>query len=89
MRRILYSTPFKRDFKRLQKRGKDMDRLRAVISRLAAGQVLSDKHRDHALQGKYAGARDCHVEPDWVLIYAVVGEELRLIRTGSHTDLFE
>jgi len=66
-----------------------MAKLRAVIELLVAGVPLPEKYRDHALRGNYKGARDCHISPDWLLIYAVVEDELRLIRTGSHTELFE
>lgn len=88
MREIRYSTPFRKDYKHLQKRGKDLAKLRTVIVRLAADETLEKRYKDHPLQGRYAGARDCHISPDWVLIYAISGNELRLIRTGSHADLF-
>ena len=84
-----YTTAFKKDFKRLEKRGVDQEKLRRVIKLLLAEIPLEEQYRDHPLRGKFAGARDCHIEPDWVLIYAVVENELRLIRTGSHTDLFK
>ena len=60
-----------------------------MIAKLAAGEVREEKFKDHALQGNYAGTRDCHINPDWLLIYAIVGNELRLVRTGSHAELFE
>jgi len=63
--------------------------LRTIIDKLAAGEPLGEKYKDHPLHGDYAGARDCHIGPDWVLLYAVADEELRLIRTGSHAELFE
>ena len=85
----VYATAFKKDFKRLEKRGVDQEKLRRVIKLLLAEIPLEEQYRDHPLRGKFAGARDCHIEPDWVLIYAVVENELRLIRTGSHTDLFK
>jgi mRNA interferase YafQ len=85
---LRFTTAFKRDYKRMQKRGNDMAKLRKVMENLAKGQT-KEEFKDHPLQGDYKGARDCHVEPDWVLIYAVVGEELRLLRTGSHADLFK
>jgi mRNA interferase YafQ len=87
--RLVYTTQFRRDFKRVQKQHKDMPKLRAVIELLVAGEPLPEKYRDHALRGNYQGTRDCHIGPDWLLIYAVVEDELRLIRTGSHTELFE
>jgi mRNA interferase YafQ len=86
---LRYSTAFKKDYKRLQKRGWNLTKLRPVLERLAGGETNEEQYKDHPLRGKYAGARDCHVEPDWVLIYAIIGEELRLLRTGTHADLFK
>ena len=86
---LRYTTAFKRDYKRLQKRGYDMVKLRQVLEQLAGGETNEEQYRDHPLRGNYVGARDCHVEPDWVLIYAIAGDELRLLRTGTHTDLFK
>lgn len=82
---------FTRDVKRAAKRGKDIGKLTAVISMLCAETPLPDRFRDHALSGNYSGFRDCHVEPDWILIYHVEKEQLHLIlfRTGTHTDLFD
>jgi mRNA interferase YafQ len=85
---LCYTTTFKKDYKRLQKRGYDMAKLLQVLEYLAEGRT-NEEYKDHLLRGDYAGARDCHVEPDWVLIYAIVGEELRLLRTGTHSDLFK
>jgi mRNA interferase YafQ len=89
MRSLRYTTAFKQDYKRLQKRGYDMAKLRHVLEQLASGEPHTEQYQDHPLRGTYAGARDCHVEPDWVLIYVNVGEELRLLRTGTHADLFK
>ena len=85
----VFTTAFKKDFKRLEKRGVDPEKLRRVITLLLAGMPLEDQYRDHPLRGKFSGARDCHIEPYWVLIYTVIENELRLIRTGSHADLFK
>ena len=79
---------FKRDIKRMKKRGKDPAKIREVIELLAAGIPLPPKNRDHPLSGFWSGHRDCHVEPDWILIYKNLGDEIRLERTGSHADLF-
>jgi mRNA interferase YafQ len=84
-----YAASFKKDYKRLQKRGYDMEKLRRVMKCLISGEPLEERLKDHPLRGKYAEARDCHIEPDWVLIYAIVDDELRLLRTGTHTDLFK
>ena len=86
---LRYTALFKKAYKRLQKRGYDMAKLRQVLEHLVSGEKHKDQYKDHPLRGSYAGARDCHVEPDWVLIYAIVGEELRLLRTGTHADLFK
>lgn len=69
----------------------DLDALNAIVDQLAAGQPLPDKNRDHALTGDYIGFRECHIRPDWLLVYRVDGEDLILFlfRTGSHTDLFD
>ncbi|MEI7849217.1 MAG: type II toxin-antitoxin system YafQ family toxin [Chloroflexota bacterium] len=89
VRTINYTNQFKKDFKLIQKQNKDLDKIKTVIAKLAADEILDEKFKDHALQGNYAGTRDCHINPDWLLIYAIVGNELRLIRTGSHAELFE
>lgn len=86
--KVSQTTQFKKDIQRQQKRGKDLGKLKAVINLLAASQPLPPKNRDHALAGDWAGWRDCHVEPDWVLIYKLAPDELTLGRTGSHSDLF-
>ena len=88
MRTPVSSTAFRKDTKRCQKRGKDMAKLRAVILLLIEDAPLEPRHRDHPLKGEWAGYRDLHVEPDWVLIYRVTETELRLARTGTHSDLF-
>ena len=90
MLRIKYHTAFKKDYKRLQKRGLNTDKLVDVISVLAREEALPPKYRDHALGGEYAGCRECHIEPDWLLIYEIRHSELilYLTRTGSHSDLF-
>ena len=80
---------FKRDPKRQQKRGKDLEKLRAVIEILCAHRPLDPRHRDHALSGQWKGWRDCHVEPDWLLIYREKSGKLELGRTGTHSDIFE
>ncbi|PJX19938.1 YafQ family addiction module toxin (plasmid) [Advenella sp. S44] len=83
------SGQFKRDVKRAEKRGKDLDKLRTLLLLLIEEKPLPEKYRDHPLKGQWSGYRDAHIEPDWLLIYRVVGEELQLNRTGTHSDLFE
>jgi len=66
-----------------------MEKLKAVLSLLIEEKPLPARYRDHALKGEWTGFRDLHIEPDWLLLYAVEGDELRLARTGSHSDLFD
>lgn len=73
----------------MRKRGKDLARLREVVKQLAVGKPLHSKHRDHALIGHWQPSRDCHIEPDWLLIYMADETALRLERTGTHSDLFK
>ena len=82
------TSQFKRDAKLAKRRGKDLGKLRGAVETLVAGGVLDERLRDHALTGGYKGTRECHVEPDWLLIYEATDEEVVLIRTGTHADLF-
>lgn len=90
MLNVRYSAKFKKDFKLAQKRGLPMQELKEIIQKLAAGETLEAKHRDHALSGNYAMFRECHIRPDWLLIYRIndVALELLAHRTGTHSDLF-
>ena len=85
------TTKFQKDLKRIEKRGYKIDLLTEVIKKLAAGKVLDAKYNDHPLKGQYKGCRECHITPDWLLIYEVVENTLilYLTRTGTHSDLFE
>ena len=74
--------------KRVQKRGKDMAKLRTLLVLLIEQTLLPEAYQDHPLRGNWKGYRDTHIEPDWLLLYRVVADELRLARTGSHADLF-
>ena len=85
---IRRSTQFKRDVKRAIKRGKDIEQLFFVVQELAEGRRLAGHYQDHPLKGQYKDKRDCHLDPDWILIYTVLNNELVLYRTGSHADLF-
>lgn len=89
MRKIVPGTQFRRDSKRMQKRGLDLAELRDVVRRLACGESLPQRCRDHPLMGRLRGYRECHIRPDWLLIYQFTDEELRLVRTGTHQDLFD
>ena len=85
---IYYTTQFKKDYKRIKKQNKDLDKLSIVIELLSTGKMLDEKYRDHQVSGKWKGHRDCHIEPDWILIYRLTSDSLYLERTGSHSDLF-
>ena len=84
------TTQFKKDFKLAMKRSMKIELLEEVIAMLAMGETLPDKHKDHALTGNWVGHRECHILPDWLLIYRIEDEVLvlTLARTGTHSDLF-
>ena len=88
MKKIHRTSQFKKDIKRTGKRRKKFEKLKEIIEKLAAGIPLDDKYRDHSLVGQYKGTRECHIEPDWLLIYEATENELVLVRTGTHSDLF-
>jgi mRNA interferase YafQ len=85
---IKSTNAFEKDSKKLQKRGKDLLKLKKIVSFLVQGKTLPQKNKDHKLTGNYLGFRECHIEPDWLLIYQIDRNELCLVRTGSHSDLF-
>jgi mRNA interferase YafQ len=89
MKEVFQTSHFKRDVKRLLKRGKNFDKLKDVVGSIADGLKLDARYKDHALGGDWVGSRDCHIEPDWVLIYRVEEDLVYLERTGSHSDLFK
>ena len=89
MKKLSQTKQFVRDVRRMRRRGKDIGKLKSVVGQLAQGKALDAKRRDHALTGMWKNYRDCHIEPDWVLIYSMDRNNLRLERTGSHSDLFE
>ena len=90
MLKIVSSNQFKKDLTSAHKRGLKLEHLQIVVDTLAAELPLDDKYRDHTLSGKYRGFRECHIEPDWLLVYRIEVDELELylFRTGSHSDLF-
>lgn len=90
MRTFSRTSQFKKDVNRAERRGKDLAKLREVLEVLIDGDPLRPRHKDHPLRGDYAGSRDCHIEPDWLLIYTLVekGAHIRFERTGTHSDLF-
>ena len=90
MRTFSRTSQFKKDVKLAGRRGKDLAKLKAVIDLLIDGDVLPAQYKDHPLRGNFAGSRDCHIEPDWVLIYTLTenNSHVRFERTGTHSDLF-
>lgn len=90
MLEIILSNRFKKDLKLAKKRGCDLELLDDIVTKLADLEALPPENRDHGLSGNYEGFRECHISPDWLLIYRIDGSELILFlfRTGSHSDLF-
>jgi len=88
MRNVVRGAKFKRDVKLVERRGKDMSKLRVLILLLIEGSPLPAAYKDHPLSGDWKHHRDCHIEPDWLLIYKIDGDDLYLVRTGTHADLF-
>ena len=91
MLKLQISTKFRKDYKRIKKRGYNLSLLQDVLDTLCAKESLESKYRDHALSGSYKGFRECHIQPDWLLIYAIDDDRLILVasRTGTHADLFD
>ena len=87
--KLIYTTQFKKDFKKIKKQQKNLSKLTFIIEKLLNQEKLEPKYKDHSLSGKFTKHRDCHIEPDWILIYRLTEEELILERTGSHSDLFK
>lgn len=87
---VMPSNQFKKDLKLAAKRGYKIELLTEVIKKLASGEVLEPKYKDHQLSGNFGFYRECHIQPDWLLIYQIDGEQLILLlsRTGTHSDLF-
>lgn len=87
---VVETTQFRRDIRKVKKRGKSLDKLKAVVTLLLHNEELPFKNHDHQLTGNWVGHRECHIEPDWLLIYRIYFAEntLELVRTGSHSDLF-
>ncbi len=86
---VQYSTKFKKDFKTCVKRGYNMSVLHQIIDTLRIPEALPLKNKAHNLSGNYLGYKECHIEPDWLLIYSQTDNTLQLYRTGTHSDLFK
>ena len=84
-----YSNQFERDLKKMLKQGKNGDKIKTVMDNLINEKPLEQKHKDHKLIGNYKGRRECHVEPDWLLVYKKMPGEIIFERTGTHSDLFK
>ncbi len=91
MRTFSRTSQFKKDVKRAGKRGEDLSKLRSVMDLLIEGKQLPQEFKDHPLRGNFSGSRDCHINPDWVLIYTLTEKDSRICfeRTGTHSDLFD
>jgi mRNA interferase YafQ len=84
-----YKNKFEKDLKRISKQGKNLKELNKVITSLIHRIPLDKKYTDHPLKGKYSDCRECHIQPDWLLIYMIKNPQITFIRTGSHADLFK
>ena len=89
MRVPSYTSRFKKDLKLMVKRGHDSESIKRVIRDLVEEKVLVPKYRDHVLTGNFKSRRECHIEPDWLLIYRIDESRIIFERTGTHSDLFE
>ena len=87
--KIQYTTQFKKDYKKVQKQNKDFEKLKLLIEKLLGGTKLEEHFKDHNLTGKWKNYRECHITPDWLLIYKKTADTLILVRTGSHSELFK
>ena len=85
----IYKSQFDKDIKRVKKRGKALQKLKNIMVQLGKQRTLDRRFCDHPLKGEYADCRECHIEPDWLLIYLIQGNTITFIRTGSHADLFK
>jgi len=88
MRAVRVSSQFKRDLRNASRQGRNIDLLQDVIAQLQSGEALEQRFRDHLLTGNWKNHRECHIGPNWLLIYYVTDNELRLARLGSHSELF-
>lgn len=85
---VVYTSSFKKDYKRIKKQGKNLEIINSLIQKLMMNSPLEKKYKDHLLIGNFKNKRECHLNPDWLLIYEIDGNNLVLYRTGSHSELF-
>ncbi len=83
-----YTSKFKKDFDRIKTQGKDVIKLKILLNKIQSGIPLDVQNKDHALKGNWTGYRECHIEPDWLLIYKTTDDTVSFVRTGSHSELF-
>ena len=88
---VKYTTQFKKDYKLAKRRGLNIKLLQEIVKKIAMGEILDDSYKDHALSGKWIGYRECHIQPDWLLIYEIKNNVLVLMlyRLGTHSELFK
>ncbi len=88
---VKFTSAFKKSYKLMLKRGFDLAELDNIVYTLSQGEILAEKYRDHALSGNFAGFRECHIKPDWLLVYLLENDilTLTLVDTGSHSDIFK
>ena len=89
MRTPLYTKQFEKDLKKMEKRGRPLEKIKGIIKKLVNEERLDARNKDHKLIGNYKGRRECHIEADWLLIYKLTDSEIIFERTGTHSDLFE
>ncbi|MDR1939569.1 MAG: type II toxin-antitoxin system YafQ family toxin [Clostridiales bacterium] len=89
MLKIEYTNHFEKDLKKIAKQGKDIDLLQLITKTIADEKPLNQRHKEHILKGEYEGCTECHIKPDWLLIYYFDKETVVLLRTGSHSELFK
>lgn len=91
MYQVKFTTTYKKSYKLMKKRGRDLSLLDEVVELLRQGKQLDEKYRDHSLSGNFVGFRECHIKPDWLLIYLIENDvlTLTLVDTGSHSDIFK
>lgn len=85
----IYTNQFVKDIKKVQKRGKNLEKFKSIAKTLLSGLPLNETHKDHKLIGNYIGRRECHIEPDWLLVYKVTKTQIIFERMGTHSDLFK
>ena len=89
MRTPLYTKQFEKDLKKMEKRGRTLEKIKGIIKKLVNEERLDASNKNHKLIGNYKGRRECHIEADWLLIYKLTDSEIIFERTGTHSDLFE